>query len=199
MKSKIAIARQVVQNIEGKKIGKPTPQGPKPHRADPNTAHLTASDPTYADALKFAMKLIGLRRRSQREMQTRLEAKSFETKTREAVMQELKRWKYLDDAEFAAAYLRDRLRFNPRGRTLLRQELRRQGVDEVLIETALQENFSEMKELEVAEVIATKKLLGLRDKDAQKVYNKLIFHLKSKGFAARIAHQAIRRVQNRKK
>jgi len=64
-----------------------------------------------------------------------------------ARMQELE---LVDDAETSRAWIRDRLRFSPRGRDLLRVELQRQGVDAELAATALDEVYPSSAEIGVA-------------------------------------------------
>lgn len=199
MNKKVEIARRILREVEARQNEK-IPKEKRKTVGEPEniTSVSDPTSPTHANALRFSMKLIGLRRRSEAEILKRLQVKGFDKIIQTAVVRELKKWHYLDDAEFAASYLHDRIRFHPRGRTRLRQELRQLGVKDTVIEAALQENLSAQDELLLAEKLVIKKLNALRDKDRQTVYNKLIFHLKSKGFSAGLAGQAIRRAQNLK-
>ena len=108
------------------------------------------------EALKFAMKLISLRKRSAFEIKERLRKKKFEENVTEEVLQELKNYKYLNDEEFAEAYINDRINFNPRGRFLIKKELNERGIAENIIERKIEELLSEEKEVESAKKMAEK-------------------------------------------
>jgi regulatory protein len=53
------------------------------------------------------------------------------------VIERLKERGYLDDAEFARFWVEGRQRFSPRSAYALRQELRRKGLDDVAVATAV--------------------------------------------------------------
>lgn len=143
------------------------------------------------EALKFAMKLIGLRRRSVFEIETRLKEKGYDKKIQQSVMKELEHYGYIDDKSFAESYISDRIKFNPRGRALIKLELKKRGIDNAIIENALEEILDEKQEEEMARKIAAKKVRMMTGKDPKKVCVKIIFHLKSKGFPSNIIHKAI--------
>ena len=85
---------------------------------------------TKNDALKFAMKLITLRKRSVFEIKTRLKKKEYESNIIEQVIKELKGYKYIDDEDFAESYINDRMNFRPCGRFLIKNELQERGIEE---------------------------------------------------------------------
>ena len=78
-------------------------------------------------ALKFAMKLLDIRKRSVFEIRKRLKQKEFEEEIINEVIKELFEYGYLNDEEFAEAYINDRINFNPRGSFLVKKELREKG------------------------------------------------------------------------
>ncbi|MEA2097546.1 MAG: regulatory protein RecX [Patescibacteria group bacterium] len=136
------------------------------------------------EALKFAMKLISLRKRSAFEIKKRLEKKKFEENIIEEILQKLKSYKYLNDEEFAEAYINDRINFNPRGRFLIKKELNEKGIAENIIEKKIEELLSEKKEIELARKSAEKKLKTINNKtDKIKINQKIMSYLQSKGYS----------------
>ena len=137
-----------------------------------------------SEALKFAMKLISLRKRSVFEIKKRLRKKKFEENIIEEVLQELKNYKYLNDEEFAEAYINDRINFNPRGRFLIKKELNEKGIAENIIERKIEELFSEEKETASAKKLAEKKLKTVSNKTNKiKINQKIRSYLQSKGYS----------------
>lgn len=148
------------------------------------------------EALKFAMKLIGLRKRSVFEIKQRLREKGYSSNISSEIIKELQGYKYLDDESFAESYIRDRIQFRPSGKTLVKIELRKKGIDSKIIEEKLEELLDEEKELEMARKIVKKKAKILTNKESQKVYAKILFHLKSKGFSSHIIQKAMQKELN---
>lgn len=79
-------------------------------------------------AREAAVALLAHRARSTREIEDRLTRKGHDRDTIRQVVSWLEELEYLDDDAFALAFVRDRIRFHPRGRRLLRQELWRKGI-----------------------------------------------------------------------
>jgi len=148
---------------------------------------------TKNDGLKFAMKLISLRRRSVFEIAERLRKKEFEENVIGEILEELKGYKYLDDWQFAESYINDRMNFSPRGRFLIKKELQEKGVAENIIEEKMEELVSEEKEVESARKLAEKKLRIIGDKnDKNKTNQKIISYLQSRGYSFEIISQAVK-------
>jgi regulatory protein len=80
-------------------------------------------------AREAALNLLSYRPRAVAELQRRLREKGFEPDVCEGVVAELRERGLLDDNSFAEQFIRDRLRFRPRGPQLLLHELRTRGVD----------------------------------------------------------------------
>lgn len=77
-----------------------------------------------------ALALLSHRPRSRTELRRRLGRKEISPAVIDQTVEWLESRGYLDDAAFAEAFVRDRLRLRPRGRIGLLSELRRKGVDE---------------------------------------------------------------------
>ncbi|MBM4184983.1 MAG: regulatory protein RecX [Gemmatimonadetes bacterium] len=76
-----------------------------------------------------ALGLLSHRARTRRELKRKLRAKRFDAARIDACLDRLEERGLLSDAAVAAAFVRDRLKFTPRGRSRLASELRAKGVD----------------------------------------------------------------------
>lgn len=144
------------------------------------------------DALKLAMKLIGLRRRSEIEIRERLREKGCDEALAEETVSELYKFGYLDDPAFAESYINDRIRFRPAGSFLIRLELQKKGIAHDIIEEKLSELLSAKDELSLARKLLEKKMRTSPPKDGDKVKAKLAFYLRSRGFSPQVINEAIR-------
>jgi len=90
-----------------------------------------------AKVREAALRFLSVRARSTRELEGRLREKGFDSKLVSDSIQWLRDRRYLDDEEFAAAFIRDRLRFSPRSPFLLKRELGEKGVSESLAHAVL--------------------------------------------------------------
>lgn len=149
--------------------------------------------PTKNDGMKFAMKLISLRRRSVFEIEEKLKEKGLEENVLEEILEELKGYKYLDDQQFAESYINDRMNFNPRGKFLIKKELQEKGVAENIIEKKLEELISKEREVESARKLAEKKLRIMGGKNGKnKTNQKIMSYLQSKGYSFEIISQVVK-------
>lgn len=144
------------------------------------------------DALRFAMKLIGLRRRSEAEIRSRLRKKGCGEELAGETVSELYKFGYLDDAAFAESYINDRMRFRPAGRFLIKLELREKGIADGIIEDKLSELLGKEEELSLAKKLLEKKMRASPPKDGGKARARLAFYLKSRGFSPGTIDEAIR-------
>ncbi len=88
-------------------------------------------------AFDRAVRLLSLRPRSRFEIESRLRREGLGAAAIGAALARLERLGYLDDTAFARWWVEHRMRFSPRGRQALYQELRQKGVARPLIEAAL--------------------------------------------------------------
>ncbi len=143
-------------------------------------------------ALKFAIKLLSIRKRSVFEMKIRLKRKEFEGNIIDEVIEELTEYKYLNDEEFAEAYINDRINFNPRGSFLVKKELREKGVAENIVNEKIKELFPEEKEMELAKRAAEKKIGTLnKNLEKSKIYQKVGSYLQAKGYSGYIIREVL--------
>ena len=83
------------------------------------------------------------------------ERKDFKQEIKQAI-QRLEDLAYLDDAKYAKDFINDRVRFKPRGKSLIRYELIKKGVDLNIIDKSFYE--SEFDEIYLGQQLLSKKL-----------------------------------------
>lgn len=109
-------------------------------------------------AREAALVLLSFRPRSAQELRRRLREKEFPEEVVEECLGGLEGMGLVDDAAFAATFVRDRVRFKPRGVRRLAQELRTKGVDAETAHEAIRGVFedAEVSETELAREAAAK-------------------------------------------
>lgn len=143
--------------------------------------------------MQFAMKLIGLRRRSVFEIEERLRKKNYQDSLIADVIEELKKFKYLDDEAFAESFICDKINLRPCGNRMIKRELQSRGVSSDIIEEKLRSLLDEKTEMELAERLVSKKMRTLKKgEDKNKTRRKLSAYLASKGFSFDIIGQTLR-------
>lgn len=161
--------------------------------SEPRLESLVREDEGFR-ARDAALSLLSVRPRSRAELRRRLERKEFQEAVIERTLAAMEELGYLDDAVFAEAFVRDRVRLKPRGRFGLLRELRRKGVAEAIAREAIDavleaEEISEPElALEAAGKWARRNRTALgrasRDRDERrKVRNRLYGHLARRGFS----------------
>jgi regulatory protein len=90
-----------------------------------------------------ALHLLSFRARTRKELETRLRQKGFPVGRIRPSLDSLEGKGLLDDEAVAAAFVRDRLRHRPRGRSRLVSELRAKGVDADLASEATRQVFED--------------------------------------------------------
>ena len=150
----------------------------------------------YWRARHAALSLLSYRARSRRELVTALRKKGHAFPDLESVLDDLEARGLLDDAGFAEALVRDRIRHRPRGNRRLLSELREKGVDAATAERAVERAMTQMEtdEDRLAEEVgrhwARTQSIGTLETltqkgfspEQQKVSRRLYGHLARRGF-----------------
>ncbi|MFK7800268.1 MAG: regulatory protein RecX [Anaerolineae bacterium] len=140
----------------------------------------------YEWGKEIALRLITNRPRSKKEVRDRMREKGIEESTRERVVERFEELDLLDDEAFARYWIDQRARFKPRGKPLLRQELRQKGVDQQIVNDLLEETDDSAAAMQAAE----KKVRSLRRYPEDQFKKKLTGFLQRRGFS----YQEIREV-----
>jgi len=136
------------------------------------------------DAWEFAVKLLGGRALTTREIRQRLVRRGYAADQIQAVVVRLTASRYLDDAQYARAWAHARAHRRSVGPARLAQELRSKGIADAEISSALHEAFGEQDARQVAEAAALKKLKALRGLAPEVARRRLAAFLARQGFSA---------------
>lgn len=107
-------------------------------RLDAQALERLAQREAEAGAMAQALRLISRRPRSERELRQAWDRRGVTVQAQASALARLQRLGQVDDAAFAAAWVENRGAFRPRSARALRSELRRKGVDDTLIGSAIE-------------------------------------------------------------
>lgn len=144
---------------------------------DGDIAALRAADDRHR-AYLAAVRLLGLRPRSREEIERGLRTKRFEEPVIEAAVARLMAEGLVADAEFARFWSENRTTFRPRGARALRYELRRKGVADADMESAL----AAVDEDEAAWTAVARKAAAWRTLPEDEYKQKVLNFLARRGF-----------------
>ena len=139
-------------------------------------------------AFERALSLISYRSRSTGEIRTRLSKEGFGEEVVSGAIERLARLEMLNDVAFSDAWVRSRTANKPMGKSRLKWELRRRGVDREVAEQAVAQ-VDDLQEYELARRLAEPKIsrLGIGI-DARK---KVAGYLQRRGFGWGIVSRVI--------
>lgn len=135
------------------------------------------------DPLVLALKKLSYRAYSQKEMEEYLKKAGYNREQRQAVLNQLIQWGYLDDRKLASSWCEYYLQHKPMGYSLIYNKLQQKGIPHDCIVAAL-EDYDNIKELELAGRLAEKFLLRrVKNEQNSKTKEALARHLSRKGFS----------------
>jgi regulatory protein len=141
-------------------------------------------------AYNQAVQYLAIRMRSEFEVRQYLQKKEIDESIVNEVIHKLYKFKFLNDQEFALAYVRTQMNTSDKGSVIIQQELKEKGIKVELIENALLE-YPILLQQENAEKLA-KKFFQKNNKDSSKVMKqKLEQMLIRKGYPFEIIQETI--------
>lgn len=146
-------------------------------------------------AEESSLRLLGYRPRSISEIRTKLTASGVSPEAVEEQIARLIRAGYLNDADFARAWIDDRLRIRHYGRQRIKSELIAKGVDPEVFEADLEALCAEDNELTRAVWLLETKLPRRSSVDDAQGRRRAYHWLLRKGFSSSVARGAIQRSQ----
>lgn len=141
----------------------------------------------YIKAQNTALKYLGYKMRTEKEIRQKLIEKEYETEIIYRVVDFLKKYSYVDDFKYAESYIKEVQRLKPKGSYAIKQKLREKGVSDLIIEEALAEGG--LDEEEDAQRLICKKL-GERREVTFKEKKKLHDFLLRRGYSYAIIKKA---------
>lgn len=142
------------------------------------TAELLSSD-ELARCYDSALRFLGPRPRSEREVRQRLARHGYPTELVDPVIEKLRGLKLVDDSTFAEYWVEQRQTHRPRGARLLKMELRQKGLDSEVTGQALSDLGDEAQ---TAYQAAAKRAHSLRALDERTFKQRLGGFLQRRGF-----------------
>ncbi len=162
-------------------------------RTDRRTERGGAPAPAHPP-VELGIRFLARGRRFEREVRAHLRKKGVARGDIDAAIVRLKELELVDDAEAARAWVRDRLRFAPKGRGLLRAELMKKGVAREIAEEAVASSAGEIApEIDIAADLARKLAARFRSGDPAAVRRKMWSALARRGFDPGTVREALAR------
>jgi regulatory protein len=134
------------------------------------------------EAMDAALHLLSMRLHSRSELLRKLKRREYGDEVLDAVMEDLVRLGYLDDARFAQAKSLSLAQHKKHGRRRAMQELRKAGVTSEVAERALDKVYDTHDTLAVARELAAKQAPRLKRLDPAVAKRRLIGMLQRRGF-----------------
>lgn len=141
-----------------------------------------------------ALRYRSYRPRSVHEVSEHLQKKGYDDAAIQRALAYLTENKLLDDNEFARMMCRDRLKLRPVGRLTMKQLLFKKGIDRSIIETVLQEIFTDETEADLALKDAERKYKRIVSLPEREKKEKLYGHLVRRGYSASLAMTIVKQL-----
>ena len=150
--------------------------------------------PEYDRAFEHALKLLGIRKRTVRQLYHKLSEKGFDSQAVSEVLSRLQQTKLLDDEEFARGYVSEKSAVHPAGKLKMLRDLKRKGVSQEAAGKAVSE-LDENYEFNMAFKLGQGKAELLRSMDVRKRKKKVYDYLMRKGFHFEVCRDVIRGIR----
>jgi len=148
-------------------------------------------------ARNTAYRYLTYRPRSRAEIIQKLHDKEFNDAIIEAVLDDLARFGYVNDRQFANQWTRSRIRLRGFGRRRIEQELKNKGIDREIIREVFAEVFVDETEIDTARQTAEKKMNTMKFVDRETRRRRLAGFLERKGFSFEIIRTVLRDTERR--
>mgnify|MGYP001560615274 FL=1 len=145
---------------------------------------------TRLSPLNYAFRLLSFRMRSKDEMRERLIKKGYTESEVNEVIEKLERLNYLNDAEFARLWVKNRVESKPLGRALMRRELKQKGIAPDVIKNVLDESLKGYDEYEVAKELVLKKISKSKTRD-DRFLQRFSGYLARRGFSYEVIQKVL--------
>lgn len=147
------------------------------------------TDDRRRQALDAAVAMLARRPRSEREVRRRLRQRKLDTAVIDHTVERLRAARLLDDVEYARSFAESRDRTSPRGRRLVVQELRANGVDAAVATEAV----SELSDVDAAYRLASSRMRSLARLDRQAFFSRMAGMLQRRGFGWEVTRRTVER------
>ena len=150
-----------------------------------------ASEAELTNGKEAAFRLLAVRSHSEFEMKCKLRQRGIKATIIQAVINDLKRLEFINDEAFAAAFVQNLLQRKPSGKLLIKAELRKNGIQESVIDRVIEKVFSEKNLIEMAESAARKWLASHSTRSEKEQAMRLGRYLYQRGFSWDVIEEVI--------
>ncbi|MCR5212086.1 MAG: recombination regulator RecX [Lachnospiraceae bacterium] len=145
-----------------------------------------SEDDPLKKAKKRAMDILTHRDKTEKELREKLLGDGYEPGVADEAVAYVKSYGYIDDERYAGNYIAYRM--DKKSRMVLRRELLARGIEENLLDSVLEEHFSQVDEDAVVIACIEKKCRGtypgcLPGRSDEKEYGKLMRYLMGRGYS----------------
>lgn len=142
-----------------------------------------------------ALRHLGRRNRSEKEMREYLRRKEFAAEQVDSTIGWLKERGYLNDAQFAEDWIKNRQQLAPRGKRRLQMELYQKGVARDVVSHAISDNVAPEPEAESAYRLILSRKNRWRGLEPLEIRRKIYNFLSYRGFSPDAVEEAWRRFE----
>ncbi|MFK3961611.1 recombination regulator RecX [Guptibacillus hwajinpoensis] len=143
--------------------------------------------------MNYALNYLSYRMRSEKEVKDYLTKKEIPEEAFQAIFKKLHRYGFVNDLEFAIAFVRTKVNGGGKGPFVIAQELKQKGVNKKMADKALEE-YSYEQQLEIASKVAEKKSSKLKTSSATEQRQKVNQELRAKGFDRDIIQEVMQQI-----
>ena len=149
---------------------------------------------TNKKAMKYCLRLLSSRPRSECEIDRRLEAEGYEPAVRKSTLDTLRAEGLVGDEAFTLDWIDSRVSSNPRSSGVIRQELIDKGVSSGVIEEAFSKRIEVLDDRKIATGMVENRMGTLKPGNKMKDKARLYRYLVGKGFEPELAEEVVEKV-----
>lgn len=151
-----------------------------------------------AAAKNYALRLIKIRLRSEKEIRDKFKTKEYSPQVIEEAVDFLKKINLLDDRLFAKLWVESRIK-RPLGLARLKYELKLKGIDKAIIEEAINRVKENYDERAVIGDVVRNKIKRMKGLPAEKIKTRLYGFLLRKGYPRESVFDALKNLARQAK
>ncbi len=145
-------------------------------------------------AKQKAFSYLARRDHSEKELSDKLKRKGFRESIIINLIEDLKQSQFINDGTFSRLFARNKIIQKPVGRRNLAFSLKQKGISEDILETTLEEIYSEYDEKELALRLAKQKLKTINNREPIKTKKRIGDFLFGRGFNWEIVEQVFEEI-----
>ena len=142
----------------------------------------------YIKAQDAAIRYLGYKMRTEKEIAVKLREYEYPEDIIRRVTEFLKKYEYVNDEEYCRKYIKETMKLRPKGKFLIKMELKERGIKEEVIDEALEE--AEIDEQPLAEALLERKYEDFANMD-RKELSRVYGFLQRKGFSYGVIKAAV--------